>query len=56
MILDEPTTGLDPRNRNELWSVNRDLVDQGRTVLLTTQYMEEAEQLADDIVVIRSRP
>jgi ABC-2 type transport system ATP-binding protein len=52
LILDEPTTGLDPRSRSELWDVIRDLVGQGRTLLLTTQYMEEADQLADDIVVI----
>jgi ABC-2 type transport system ATP-binding protein len=52
LILDEPTTGLDPHSRNELWDVIRDLVAQGSTLLLTTQYMEEADQLADDIVVI----
>ena len=52
LVLDEPTTGLDPRSRTELWAVIRDLVDRGRTLLLTTQYMEEADQLADDIVVI----
>ena len=52
LFLDEPTTGLDPRSRNELWKVIQELVDRGRTVLLTTQYMEEADQLADDIVVI----
>ena len=52
LFLDEPTTGLDPRSRIELWSVIRDLVARGSTLLLTTQYMEEAEQLADDIVVI----
>ena len=52
LFLDEPTTGLDPRSRNELWDVIRELVDRGRTVLLTTQYMEEADLLADDIVVI----
>ncbi|MDJ0496696.1 MAG: ATP-binding cassette domain-containing protein, partial [Acidimicrobiia bacterium] len=52
LFLDEPTTGLDPRSRNELWDVIRDLVSRGATLLLTTQYMEEAEQLADDIVVI----
>jgi len=52
LFLDEPTTGLDPRSRTELWAVIRDLVDRGSTLLLTTQYMEEAEQLADDIVVI----
>lgn len=52
LFLDEPTTGLDPRSRTELWSVIRDLVGRGATLLLTTQYMEEAEQLADDIMVI----
>jgi ABC-2 type transport system ATP-binding protein len=52
LFLDEPTTGLDPRSRTELWSVIRELVDRGSTLLLTTQYMEEADQLADDIVVI----
>ncbi len=52
LFLDEPTTGLDPRSRTELWDVIRELVDQGATLLLTTQYMEEADQLADDIVVI----
>ncbi len=52
LFLDEPTTGLDPRSRTELWEVIRDLVERGRTLLLTTQYMEEADQLADDIVVI----
>jgi ABC-2 type transport system ATP-binding protein len=52
LFLDEPTTGLDPRSRAELWSVIRELVDQGRTLVLTTQYLEEADQLADDIMVI----
>ena len=52
LFLDEPTTGLDPRSRNELWEVIDELVERGRTVLLTTQYMEEADLLADDIVVI----
>jgi ABC-2 type transport system ATP-binding protein len=52
LVLDEPTTGLDPRSRTELWAVIRELVDHGSTLLLTTQYMEEADQLADDIVVI----
>lgn len=52
MFLDEPTTGLDPRNRNDLWQFIKERVDAGTTVLLTTQYMEEAEHLADRIVVI----
>ena len=52
LFLDEPTTGLDPRSRNELWDVTRDLVRSGTTVLLTTQYLEEADQLADRISVI----
>jgi ABC-2 type transport system ATP-binding protein len=52
MFLDEPTTGLDPRSRNELWRFVRERVDAGTTVLLTTQYMEEAEHLANRIVVI----
>jgi oleandomycin transport system ATP-binding protein len=52
VYLDEPTTGLDPRGRSDLWRVVRNLVGGGATVLLTTQYMEEADQLADDIVVI----
>jgi oleandomycin transport system ATP-binding protein len=52
VYLDEPTTGLDPRGRGDLWRVIRRLVDGGVTVLLTTQYMEEADQLADDVVVI----
>ncbi len=52
LYLDEPTTGLDPRARTELWELIRTLVAQGTTVLLTTQYLEEADQLADEIVVI----
>ena len=52
LFLDEPTTGLDPRTRNELWRFIKDLVQDGTTLLLTTQYMEEAEYLADRIVVI----
>ncbi|HWA64321.1 MAG TPA: ATP-binding cassette domain-containing protein [Candidatus Paceibacterota bacterium] len=52
LFLDEPTTGLDPRSRFALWHVIRDLVQQGTTVLLTTQYLEEADQLADKIFVI----
>ncbi|MDH3471851.1 MAG: ATP-binding cassette domain-containing protein [Acidimicrobiia bacterium] len=52
LFLDEPTTGLDPRSRNELWAIIRDLVGQGTTLLLTTQYLEEADRLADNIVVI----
>ena len=52
LFLDEPTTGLDPRSRNELWEVIRELLRGGVTVLLTTQYLEEADQLADQIAVI----
>ena len=52
IFLDEPTTGLDPRSRLELWDVIRNLVSEGTTVLLTTQYLEEADQLADEITVI----
>jgi ABC-2 type transport system ATP-binding protein len=52
LFLDEPTTGLDPRGRNDMWDVIKDLVSGGTTLLLTTQYMEEAEHLAHDIVVI----
>jgi ABC-2 type transport system ATP-binding protein len=52
LFLDEPTTGLDPRSRIGMWTVIRELVDGGTTLLLTTQYLEEADQLADEIVVI----
>ncbi len=52
LFLDEPTTGLDPRSRNDLWGVIRELVRGGTTVLLTTQYLDEADQLADRITVI----
>ncbi len=52
LFLDEPTTGLDPRSRVELWEVLRDLVRDGTTLLLTTQYLDEADQLADRLVVI----
>jgi oleandomycin transport system ATP-binding protein len=52
LFLDEPTTGLDPRSRNELWDIVRDLTADGVTVLLTTQYLEEADQLASQIAVI----
>ena len=52
LFLDEPTTGLDPRGRMEMWAVIEGLVRDGVTLLLTTQYLEEADQLADDIVVI----
>ncbi|MEQ0565726.1 ATP-binding cassette domain-containing protein [Amycolatopsis sp. NEAU-NG30] len=51
LYLDEPTTGLDPHARNEVWDVVRGLVAEGATVLLTTQYLEEADQLADKITV-----
>ncbi|HEY1176645.1 MAG TPA: ATP-binding cassette domain-containing protein [Phytomonospora sp.] len=56
LFLDEPTTGMDPRNRNEVWSAIRDLVAQGTTVLLTTQYLDEADQLADRIAVLAALP
>ncbi|GAA2259488.1 MULTISPECIES: ATP-binding cassette domain-containing protein [Kitasatospora] len=52
MFLDEPTTGLDPRNRLALWEVIESLVEQGTTLLLTTQYLEEADRLAHDIAVV----
>jgi ABC-2 type transport system ATP-binding protein len=52
LFLDEPTTGLDPRSRTAIWEVTRELVAQGTTLLLTTQYLEEADQLADRIAVI----
>jgi ABC-2 type transport system ATP-binding protein len=52
MFLDEPTTGLDPRSRNEIWVIVRELVREGTTLLLTTQYLEEADELADRIAVI----
>ncbi len=52
LFLDEPTTGLDPRSRSDMWAVIRELVGGGTTLLLTTQYMEEADLLADDVVVI----
>ncbi|MFJ8888525.1 ATP-binding cassette domain-containing protein [Streptomyces sp. NPDC102402] len=54
LFLDEPTTGLDPRSRNEVWEAVRSLVDGGTTVLLTTQYLDEADQLADSVSVIAS--
>jgi ABC-2 type transport system ATP-binding protein len=52
LFLDEPTTGLDPRGRAEMWDVIREMVRSGTTLLLTTQYLEEADRLADEIVVI----
>ncbi|WP_446041841.1 ABC transporter ATP-binding protein, partial [Streptomyces sp. SID1121] len=52
LFLDEPTTGLDPHSRNQIWHAVRDLADRGTTVLLTTQYLEEADRLADSIVLI----
>ncbi len=52
LFLDEPTTGLDPRSRNEIWAIVRELVRDGTTIMLTTQYLEEADELADRIAVI----
>nr|WP_269770689.1 ATP-binding cassette domain-containing protein [Nocardiopsis dassonvillei] len=52
LVLDEPTTGLDPRTRGDLWNVVRERRDAGTTVLLTTQYLEEADRLADRVVVV----
>ena len=52
MFLDEPTTGLDPRSRNQVWEIIRTLVAEGTTILLCTQYLDEADQLADGIAVI----
>ncbi|MGO4446503.1 ATP-binding cassette domain-containing protein [Mycobacterium sp. 2YAF39] len=54
LFLDEPTTGLDPRSRSDLWEMLRGLVAEGTTLLLTTQYLEEADQLADNIVVVNN--
>ena len=52
LFLDEPTTGLDPRSRGDLWQMLADLVRDGTTIILTTQYLEEADRMADDIVVL----
>ena len=52
LFLDEPTTGLDPHSRNDLWDMLRDLVRDGTTIVLTTQYLDEADRLADDVVVL----
>ena len=52
LFLDEPTTGLDPQGRNDLWTLLRELVDGGTTLVLTTQYLEEADRLADNIIVL----
>jgi ABC-2 type transport system ATP-binding protein len=52
VLLDEPTTGLDPLSRNGLWQMLADLVREGTTIVLTTQYLEEADRMADDIVVL----
>src|ERR1700730_11480791 len=52
LFLDEPTTGLDPSGRSDLWAIIEELLDDGTTVLLTTQYLEEADRLADNIVVV----
>ncbi|MFC6275335.1 ATP-binding cassette domain-containing protein [Levilactobacillus tangyuanensis] len=52
IFLDEPTTGLDPRTRTQMWTTIRELVKQGSTIVLTTQYLEEADQLADNLAII----
>lgn len=52
IFLDEPTTGLDPEGRIEVWKIVKELADSGTTVFLTTQYLEEAEQLADQIAIL----
>ncbi len=52
LFLDEPTTGLDPQSRNDLWDLLRELVRDGTTIVLTTQYLEEADRLADEVVVL----
>jgi ABC-2 type transport system ATP-binding protein len=52
VFLDEPTTGLDPRSREQVWGTVRDLADDGVTILLTTQYLDEADQLADAIALL----
>ncbi|WP_261809809.1 ATP-binding cassette domain-containing protein [Levilactobacillus humaensis] len=52
IFLDEPTTGLDPRTRSQMWDTIRKLVDQGSTIILTTQYLDEADQLADNLAII----
>jgi ABC-2 type transport system ATP-binding protein len=54
LFLDEPTTGLDPRSRQQLWGVVKGLADEGVTVLLTTQHLEEADRLADTIAVLHN--
>ncbi len=52
VFFDEPTTGLDPKSRSDMWATIRQLVDRGTTVFLTTQYLEEADQLADQIAIL----
>jgi len=52
IFLDEPTTGLDPRSRHTMWQIIRDLVADGTTIFLTTQYLEEADELADRIALL----
>ena len=53
IFLDEPTTGLDPESRREVWKIVKELATEGTTIFLTTQYLEEAEQLADRIAILR---
>ena len=55
LFLDEPTTGLDPQSRNDLWELLGSLVEEGMTLVLTTQYLEEADRFADQIVAARPR-
>ena len=56
IFLDEPTTGLDPRSRRTMWQIVRELVAERHTILLTTQYLDEADELADRIAVLDRGP